>query len=381
MSSKIKTLKVPTEVFLRQKILDSLEESVSSKLAILNLLPYIVFETDLNGTIVLATCPKNNLTISVGDSIWQYIKNYDVQVWKDWIACIEDSSHSSRNVELDFANGTKIIPSTCTIIKLPNKIVGTMIELDGRIIHGFDVASQNKLSENLYIQSLLENIADTIRTPLTTISFNTELALLDLVDSDLIHVKSNLSNIAQCIDTIDYNLKILEIIRTFSLTPIENNKFKISIENIKQKCSSMLDEVCLHFKFETCDLPKNSYLAGYSVWFEKMLECVLDNSIKYATSLVLIKISLLSDKSNMLEIAITDDGTGISASMMHQLQNAGWRGDTSLTRNIKGLGMGFTYLREYLNKTKGSFTINSSLNSQNSHTTIAIKLPFTVQQD
>jgi two-component system, OmpR family, phosphate regulon sensor histidine kinase PhoR len=102
------------------------------------------------------------------------------------------------------------------------------------------------------------------------------------------------------------------------------------------------------------------------------LNNIIDNAIKYSHSSVDIRISYFV-QNNKLQIKIEDNGTGIAKEYRSEIFNDFFRVPQGNIHDIKGFGLGLSYVKKVLEKHNGSVKVESELNKGSIFTII---LPF-----
>jgi len=88
---------------------------------------------------------------------------------------------------------------------------------------------------------------------------------------------------------------------------------------------------------------------------------LLDNSNKYSLENPLIKISSINSKE-FIDILISDHGIGIKKSNVDKIFDKFYREPQGNIHNVKGFGLGLSYVKNILNKHKASISVESVVN-------------------
>lgn len=92
-----------------------------------------------------------------------------------------------------------------------------------------------------------------------------------------------------------------------------------------------------------------------------MFDNLLDNSNKYSLENPVIKISSINNKGFM-EILISDQGIGIKNNNIDKIFDKFYREPQGNIHNVKGFGLGLSYVKNILNKHKASISVESVVN-------------------
>jgi two-component system phosphate regulon sensor histidine kinase PhoR len=101
---------------------------------------------------------------------------------------------------------------------------------------------------------------------------------------------------------------------------------------------------------------------------------LLDNAVKYSNPKVSpkIKIHTLSE-NNTIHITISDNGLGISKESQKKIFNRFYRVPTGNVHDVKGFGLGLSYVKRIIDEHKGHISVKSELGKG---TDFIIELPL-----
>jgi two-component system phosphate regulon sensor histidine kinase PhoR len=93
--------------------------------------------------------------------------------------------------------------------------------------------------------------------------------------------------------------------------------------------------------------------------FKLIFSNLIDNAIKYSGDSPQIKISSQST-ANVLQVKIIDKGIGIEKKDLSKIFEKYYRVSTGDVHNVKGFGLGLTYVKKLIEHYKGKIEVSSS---------------------
>ena len=234
------------------------------------------------------------------------------------------------------------------------------------------IIKQKNLSEMK--SDFVNNMTHELKTPIATLSLAGQM----LNDKGITSSSSMLQNIVGIIEDETKRLsfqveKVLQVALfendklKFSFDPIDindlilkvNNSFSLQIQKLNGKISHNLDP----------DIP--IILADENHLINSLLN-LLDNAIKYCKDIPQINISSVKLKSGVV-IRVKDNGIGISKDNQQRIFDNFYRVPTGNIHNVKGFGLGLSYVKKIVEVHKGNITVESEFGHG---TTFEIYLPF-----
>jgi len=219
----------------------------------------------------------------------------------------------------------------------------------------------------------INNVTHELKTPISTISF----AIANIENEQV------LQNPA----TIKQFTKIIKE---------ENKRLNTQVEKVLQV--AMLDRKGLELKKESVDIhqlinqladtyelkignkgkikrqlnAKKAKVIGDSFHLSNAISNLLDNAIKYSPETIDVLIATDS-KDQSLVIKVSDKGLGISKEQQKLIFEKFYRVPTGNIHNVKGFGLGLSYVREIVAKHKGRVSVESNLGKGS---TFTIEIPL-----
>lgn len=94
--------------------------------------------------------------------------------------------------------------------------------------------------------------------------------------------------------------------------------------------------------------------------FTNLLSNLIDNAIKYSKENLLIKI-FTSNHGKFLQIKIQDNGIGMNKETVKRVFEKFYRAHTGNIHNVKGFGLGMSYVKTVIDVHKGRIKVDSTL--------------------
>ncbi len=217
-----------------------------------------------------------------------------------------------------------------------------------------------KLSE--IKNEFIDNMTHELKTPISTISLACE-ALLD----EEIKNKGSDKNYIKIINDENKRLsgqveKVLSIAKTekkdyeidfneLDLHEIINDSIEINRFKVEKR------EGKIHLKLDA----KNPKVSGNYDHLLNVFNNLIENANKYSLDIPNIKITS-ENKKDSLEVSISDKGIGIRKSNLDKIFDKFYREPQGNIHNVKGFGLGLSYVRNILMKHKASIKVESKLN-------------------
>jgi two-component system phosphate regulon sensor histidine kinase PhoR len=105
---------------------------------------------------------------------------------------------------------------------------------------------------------------------------------------------------------------------------------------------------------------KNDLISVDEVHFSNLLSNLIDNAIKYSNENILIKVSTHST-TKLLIIRIEDNGIGMSKETVKRIFEKFYRAHTGNLHNVKGFGLGMSYVKTVIDAHKAKIRVDSTL--------------------
>jgi len=236
----------------------------------------------------------------------------------------------------------------------------------------YQIIRQKNISEMK--SDFINNMSHEFKTPIATIN----LALDAISVSKIQNSKNKLLKYIQMIREENQRMlsqveNVLVISRLEkSSSPIELTK--IDLHEIIKNATRHIDLIMRNKKGDiyTTFNAKNTIFNGNKNHFTNLIINILDNAIKYSENRPAINIVTRSNDKN-LELTISDKGIGMDSNTQKNIFQKFFREQSGDIHNIKGHGLGLSYVKKIIDLHGGRINLKSKLGFG---TSFIIKLPL-----
>lgn len=233
--------------------------------------------------------------------------------------------------------------------------------------------NQKKLSE--IKTDFINNMTHEFKTPLATIS----LAVDALRNEKVMNDREKIGYFSGIIKEENKRMnKHVETILQAAL--LEKNEFQINAVDlhVHDLLRKSLDNFNLQLQDKGAELDvklnaKNDLISADEVHFGNMLNNLIDNAIKYSKENLCLKVTTHSTRRTIL-IKIEDNGIGMARETVKRVFEKFYRAYTGNVHNVKGFGLGMSYVKTVIDTHKGNIKVESALGKGTSFT---IDVPLT----
>ncbi|HQR94716.1 MAG: two-component sensor histidine kinase [Bacteroidetes bacterium 24-39-8] len=233
--------------------------------------------------------------------------------------------------------------------------------------------NQKKLSE---IKSdFINNMTHEFKTPLATISL-----AVDAIRNEKVRNNPEKMNYFSGIIK-EENIRMNKHVETI-LQAALMEKQELELKREETHMHDMLDQVLENYQLQLQNKngqvtklynAKNDLTSVDPVHFSNLLSNLVDNAIKYSKETIELKISTHSTNKQLV-IRIEDNGIGMSKETVKRVFEKFYRAHTGNLHNVKGFGLGMSYVKTVIDAHKGKIRVESTVGKGSAFT---IEIPLT----
>ncbi len=208
----------------------------------------------------------------------------------------------------------------------------------------------------------INNMTHELKTPIATIG----LACEALKDKDIELNKPMKDKFLSTITNENERLgKLVETVLQNTISDKGTPELKLEIFNIEEIIEKAMKSIQLSFdkkegSIETDFMALNKIVEADKLHITNVIYNLLDNSLKYSENKPLVKIST-RDVIGGLVIRIKDNGIGIAKDNQVKIFEKLFRVPTGNIHNVKGFGLGLSYVKSIMELHQGSIKVESKL--------------------
>ena len=239
------------------------------------------------------------------------------------------------------------------------------------------ILKQKKLSN--IKNDFINNMTHELKTPISTISLASQM----LRDNTVTNTPKTIEHISGIIFQESKRLTT-QVEKVLQMAVFNEGDLKLKLKEVN--INALINSVVLNFELRvkskngelTADLKADpAIIKGDEVHITNVLFNLLDNAVKYSKEEPKIIISTeLKDES--LIISVKDHGIGIQKEHVSQIFERFYRVPTGNVHNVKGFGLGLSYVKKIIDAHKGKISVDSAINKG---TKFTIYFPVNIEEN
>jgi two-component system phosphate regulon sensor histidine kinase PhoR len=220
---------------------------------------------------------------------------------------------------------------------------------------------QKRLSEMK--NDFVNNMTHELKTPISTISLASQM----LSDRSIPDEQKNLGQISRIIHTESRQLGY-QVERVLQMAIFDHGELKLKREQVD--LHDIIETVAQNFllqmdkrggKLEFLPEADQSVVTGDPMHLTNVVSNLMENAMKYTSRNPEITISTMNE-NNSLVLSVADNGIGISKEDQKRIFDKFYRVPTGNVHNVKGFGLGLSYVKLIVDEHGGNIKIKSEYN-------------------
>lgn len=217
---------------------------------------------------------------------------------------------------------------------------------------------QKRLSEMK--NDFVNNMTHELKTPISTISLASQM----LNDKSIPEKQKNLSQISRIIQTESKQLGF-QVERVLQMAIFDHGELKLKLEEIN--VHDLIETVAQNFllqidkragQLEFLPDAEDSVIRGDTMHITNLVSNLMENAMKYTRQTPIIRI-ITSNEAGSIVVSVCDNGIGISKEDQKRIFDKFYRVPTGNIHNVKGFGLGLSYVKLIVEQHHGTIKIKS----------------------
>lgn len=228
----------------------------------------------------------------------------------------------------------------------------------GFIIATMTIVRQKKLSE--ITNDFISNMTHELKTPIATISLTCDM----LMDPDIQQLPNQRGRYLSVIKEENTRLA-QQVERVLQIARLDRGDFKLNISrvDVHQLITKAIKNILIQIESRGGTIQnyleaEHSVIEADEVHLVNMVTNLLDNANKYSPEKPDIIIRTVSNEKG-IRIIVSDKGVGISKENLNKIFDKFYRVPTGNIHDVKGFGLGLSYVKTMVDAHFGSITARS----------------------
>ncbi|MFC2086413.1 sensor histidine kinase [Bacteroidota bacterium] len=233
------------------------------------------------------------------------------------------------------------------------------------IIFGFSftiyvIFKQKKLSEMK--TDFINNMTHELKTPISTISLASQM----IKDKSIVKEEASMDHISHIIEEETKRLSY-QVEKVLHMAVFEKGQIKLNLDELD--LNALVGIVTSNFELQVKNRngrivtyldAENSVIEADEVHLSNVLFNLLDNAIKYCHEEPSIVVGTKNVKNDIV-FYVEDNGIGISKENLNRIFDKFYRVHTGNVHNVKGFGLGLSYVKKIIDEHQGRLKLESEL--------------------
>ncbi len=223
------------------------------------------------------------------------------------------------------------------------------------------ILRQKKLSN--IKNDFINNMTHELKTPISTISLASQM----LEDGSITTTPQTIEHISRVINQESKRLSFqVEKVLQMAVFNEGRLKFKFKEFDLNKMVQNVIGNFELRVKNKNGTLQselnaENAMIKGDEVHITNVIFNLLDNAVKYSKDIPEIKIATENSKDGVM-VSVQDKGIGIAKEHHTQIFDRFFRVPTGNVHNVKGFGLGLSYVKKIVDSHNAKIKVESAVN-------------------
>ena len=252
------------------------------------------------------------------------------------------------------------------ILRDTGLLVVPLIILTGLLIGIFTytiliILRQKKLS--MIKNDFINNMTHELKTPISTISLASQM----LEDGSITNTPKTIEQISKVINQESKRLSF-QVEKVLQMAVFNEGRLKLRFKELD--LNNIIANVIANFELRVQNKngsliteieAENAQIKGDEVHITNVIFNLLDNAVKYSNGEPRIVVSTIN-KKDFVVVSVKDNGVGIPKEHLSQIFERFYRVPTGNVHNVKGFGLGLSYVKKIAEVHNAEIKIESTLN-------------------
>ncbi|WP_299581609.1 HAMP domain-containing sensor histidine kinase [uncultured Sunxiuqinia sp.] len=223
------------------------------------------------------------------------------------------------------------------------------------------ILKQKKLSS--IKNDFINNMTHELKTPISTISLASQM----LHDNSVSNTPRTIEHVSNVILQESKRLSF-QVEKVLQMAVFNEGRLKLKFKEVH--LNELINNVILNFELRVKSkngtltstiMADNDLIKGDEVHITNVIFNLLDNAMKYSKDTPAIDVKT-ENKKDFVVVSIKDNGIGIAKEHQDQIFERFYRVPTGNVHDVKGFGLGLSYVKKIIDSHQGKIKVESALN-------------------
>lgn len=262
------------------------------------------------------------------------------------------------------------------LMVIPTAILTAM--LIGIFVYTILIILKQKKLSNIK-NDFINNMTHELKTPISTISLASQM----LHDNSVTNTQRTIQHVSNVILQESKRLSF-QVEKVLQMAVFNEGRLKLKFKDVH--INELINNVILNFELRVKSkegtlasmiTAENDLVKGDEVHITNVIFNLLDNAMKYSKEKPVIEVHT-ANKKDFIEIMVKDNGIGIAKEHQDQIFERFYRVPTGNVHDVKGFGLGLSYVKKIIDSHQGKIKVESALNKG---TKFMIYLPLNLKEN